>query len=173
MWKISSRTRSSSFLAGYPGTMSHKPPSTVWLILEAFLFLQVLPSINKLCPSDFLREIMKCSWDLRVVWTFRKSALTECSPPSLLLFGTKSWMVLYVIPCQRNLNASSEDMYPAAPEPIIRLLGSRSCRRPQGCSRVTPEDNDQWSLVAEWLESCKLGLPSLVRAPERHWSEAE
>jgi len=30
--------------------MSHKPPNTVWLNLEAFLFLQVLPSRNKLRP---------------------------------------------------------------------------------------------------------------------------
>jgi hypothetical protein len=62
------------------------------------------------------------SWSRRVVCTFRKSALTECSLPSLVLFGTKSWRILSVIPFRRNLNPSSEDIYPAAPEPTIRLL---------------------------------------------------
>jgi hypothetical protein len=62
MWGNPSRTRSSPFLAEYPGTMSHKPPSTVWLNLKAIFFHQVLPSRNKRCPSAFLSETMKCSW---------------------------------------------------------------------------------------------------------------
>jgi hypothetical protein len=32
-----SQIRSSPFLAGYPGTMSHKPPSTVWLNFGSLL----------------------------------------------------------------------------------------------------------------------------------------
>jgi hypothetical protein len=102
------------------GSCTNKPSSTSWLNSEAFLFLQVMPSRNKVDPGKIWCETLKCSWNSEWSALLLKSAPNGCNPRASC-YLIKKMECLLTQSFQKNLKTSPEDMCPVAPKPVFEF----------------------------------------------------